>query len=415
MSPRTAIRFLDRTTPPHIVTLVLMAGLAAMNMAVFLPSLPVMADEFGTSYGVMQLSVSLYLAATAVLQLAIGPLSDRYGRRPVTLAGIAIFLGATVGCLLAPTVEVFLTFRILQAAVATGMVLSRAIVRDLYATDESASVIGYVTMGMALVPMIAPMIGGALDQAFGWRAVFVFLILTGAVIGAVIWADQGETAAGGGRPFREQLHDYPELLLSRRFWGYVATAAFASGAFFAFLGGAPLVATEVYGLSPFEAGIAFGAPAVGYAVGNGIAGRYSMRLGIDRLILVGCVVALTGLSAIALLVLLGLDSASLVFALFVTLGLGNGMVIPTSTAGMLSVRPSLAGTASGLGAAFMIGGGAALSALAGVVLEGSRTGMPLFLLMVASSLAALASIIYVRLRARHLARTGGLPDSQGVA
>ncbi len=191
MTERPAVRFLDRTTPPHILTLVLMAGLGAMNMSAFLPSLPDMTTYFETRYDVMQLSVSGYLAVTALLQLVIGPVSDRYGRRSVMLTCQGIFVVATLGCIVAPTVEIFLFFRMLQGAVAAGLVLSRAIVRDMVPQDEAASMIGYVTMGMALVPMVAPMIGGALDQAFGWHSVFWFLAIGGAAVMALCWADQG--------------------------------------------------------------------------------------------------------------------------------------------------------------------------------------------------------------------------------
>jgi len=123
MSQNRPIRFLDRSTPPHIATLILIAGLAALSLNIFLPSLPLMADHFNVSYGVMQLSVSLYLAATAVLQIFVGPVSDHYGRRPVMLAATAIFTLATFGAVLAPSFGIFLACRLLQAAIATGFVL----------------------------------------------------------------------------------------------------------------------------------------------------------------------------------------------------------------------------------------------------------------------------------------------------
>ena len=123
------------------------------------------------------LAISAYLGLTAVLQLVIGPLSDRFGRRPVMLGCFAIFLAATVGCILAPSIEVFLGFRLLQATIASGIVLSRAIVRDMVPPDQAASLIGYVTMGMSLMPMVGPMIGGFLDESFGWQSVFVFTLV----------------------------------------------------------------------------------------------------------------------------------------------------------------------------------------------------------------------------------------------
>ena len=379
-----------------------MAGLGAMNMSAFLPALPAMTAYFGTQYGIMQLAVSLYLATIAILQLIIGQLSDRFGRRPVVLWCLAGYMLATLGCIFAPTVEIFLALRMAQSLVAVGLVLSRAIVRDMVPQSEAASMIGYVTMGMALVPMVAPMIGGTLDQAFGWQSVFWFLLGGGAFVWALCYFDQGETVTGEHRSFREQVREYPELLGSVRFWGYVLSAAFASGAFFAFLGGAPLVASEVFGLSSFWAGVGFGAPAIGYAVGNGISGRYSVRYGINRMIVVGAVLTLSGLTLAVLLVLAGLDSAMLFFGFCTFVGLGNGLVMPNASAGMLSVRPHLAGTASGLGGTFMLGGGAALSVFAGVVLHWGTSSLPLLLLMATVSALGLVSILFVLRRERRL-------------
>ena len=381
-----------------------------MNMAAFLPSLPRMTTYFQTDYSVMQLSVSLYLAATAVLQLIIGPLSDRYGRRPVVLICYAIFILASVGCLFATTIEVFLTFRMLQGAVAVGLVLSRAIVRDMVPQREAASMIGYVTMGMALVPMVAPMIGGALDQLFGWQATFIFLIASGISVLALCYADQGETSSGDGKSFKAQVSEYPELLASRRFWGYVFAAAFASGAFFAFLGGAPLVASDVYGLSSFWAGIGFGAPAIGYATGNYISGRFSTHYGINRMIQTGTLITSGGMLLALAISLAGYGSAVKFFGLCTFVGIGNGLVMPNATAGMLSVRPHLAGTASGLGSAILIGGGAALSAFAGVALGWGTGDAPLLIIMAISACLGYISIRFVVAREKRLATTDPLPD-----
>ncbi len=402
MDSKATARFLDRTTPPNIVTLVLIAGLAAMNMSAFLPSLPHMTEYFGTDYAVMQLSVSAYLAVTAGIQLFIGPISDRYGRRPVVLGCIAIFIAATLGCIFAPTAEIFLAFRMLQGAVAVGLVLSRAIVRDMVPQAEAASMIGYVTMGMALVPMIAPVIGGALDEAFGWHATFIFLAASGLAIGALVWFDLGETFSGHATSFRQQVSEYPELLRSRRFWGYVFAAAFASGSFFAFLGGGPYVASDVYGLSSFWSGVAFGAPAIGYAIGNFISGRLSVRIGINAMILYGSIIATIGMALSVLVTLLVQDSAFAFFTFVTFIGIGNGLTMPNASAGMLSVRPHLAGTASGLGSAIMIGGGAALSAFTGIVLKLGTTSLPLQVIMLVSAALSLVSIRYVIAREREV-------------
>ena len=180
--------FLNRRTPPKIVTLTLLAGLSALTMNIFLPSLPGMAAWFEVPYGLMQLSVALYLALSAVLQILIGPISDRFGRRPVILGALVLFLLATVGTLLAPNATLFLIFRMAQAVIAAGMVLSRAVVRDMVSDDEAASMIGYVTMGMSVVPMIGPVIGGILDEAYGWHANFGLLMILGVVVLGLVWA-----------------------------------------------------------------------------------------------------------------------------------------------------------------------------------------------------------------------------------
>jgi MFS transporter, DHA1 family, multidrug resistance protein len=348
MTARPEVRFLDRTTPPHIVTLVLMAGVGAMNMSAFLPSLPAMAAHFGTDYAVMQLSVSLYLAVTAAIQLVIGPISDRFGRRPVVLASTAIFTLATLACIVAPSAETFLLFRMISATAAVGFVLSRAIVRDMVPQAEAASMIGYVTMGMSLVPMVAPMIGGGLEGAFGWQATFVFLALSGMGSGRSLWADQGETFAGHSSSFAQQVREYPELLTSRRFWGYVFAAAFAAGAFFAFLGGAPYVASEVYGLSPFWAGVAFGAPAIGYAFGNFLSGRFSVRVGINRMILYGSLVTAPGSACRSSSPRRAWARPSSSSASAPSWASATGSPCRTPPAGLLSVRPQPRGL--GLGA-----------------------------------------------------------------
>lgn len=399
MTSFPATRFLDARTPPHLLTLVLLAGIAALNMSVFLPSLARMAEHFGTSYAVMQFSVSGYLAVTGALQLVIGPLADRFGRRPVVLGALAIFVLASLGAMLAPTAGWFLAFRMAQGAVVTGIVLSRAIVRDMVPQNEAASMIGYVTMGMALVPMIGPMIGGALEEFYGWQATFAFLAAAGLGVLALAAADQGETAPVP-EPGRSHFAEAPELFASPRFWGYVLAAAFASGAFFAYLGGASFVAETVFGLSPLWTGIALGAPAIGYAAGNYLTARFAARTGANRLILIGTLIAAGGMGLSLILTLAGLESPVAFFGLCTFLGLGNGLTMPNATAGLLSVRPRLAGTASGLGGAIMIGGGAALSALAGALLTEETGALPLQVIMVVTSALSTCAILFVIRRAR---------------
>lgn len=398
--------FLNRNTPPKVVTLVLLAGLSALTMNIFLPSLPGMAKWFEVPYSLMQLSVALYLGLSAALQIVIGPISDRYGRRKVVLGALGLFLLATIGTLLSANAETFLFFRMAQAVVAAGMVLSRAIVRDMVADAEAASMIGYVTMGMSIVPMIGPAIGGFLDEAFGWQANFTLLLVVGLGVTALVWADLGETSAPKDTRFVDQLRQYPGLLRSRRFWGYCMAAAFSSGCFFAYLGGAPYVGTAVFKLSSKEIGLLFSLTAIGYLIGNFLAGRLSVRIGMNRMVLWGTLTTTGGLILLTFLTVTGLSGPVVFFALTVPMGIGNGLCLPNANAGILSVRPELAGTASGLGGAIMIGGGAGLAALAGHLLGPGSGEMPLVLLMLASSVGSVVAILMVMARARKLGLSG---------
>ncbi|MDN5786040.1 multidrug effflux MFS transporter [Pseudorhodobacter sp.] len=396
------VRYFDRTTAPHLTTLVLMAGVAAMSLNIFLPSLPSMARYFDVDYAMVQLSLSLYLAATAVLQVFVGPISDRFGRRPVMLVATAIFTLASVGTLLAPNYGIFLACRLSQAAIASGFVLSRAAVRDMVPQDQAASMIGYVAMGMAMVPMAAPVVGGALDGLFGWQASFVLLTLAGALSFTVIFFDMGETATTRASSLTAQFRQYPALLLSQRFWGYSLSAAFASGAFFSYLGGAPYVGTIFYKMDPTTLGLYFGAPAVGYMAGNYLSGRYTVRVGINRMIMAGAWVCTTGMALLAVLEWAVGAGQNVFFGAMIFVGIGNGLLTPSANAGMLSVRPDLAGSAAGLGGAFQIAVGAALSALAGYILGPDTGPMPLILLMLLTSSAAIGCILWVKRRQRQV-------------
>lgn len=403
MTQKSYVRFLDRRTSPHILTLILLSGLSALAMNVFLPSLPKMTTFFATDYTIIQLSVSLYLAVNAAFQILLGPISDKLGRRPVLLASLVIFVLASLGCLLSTNVWVFLFFRMAQSTIVATMVLSRAIVRDMLPGDEAASKIAYVTMGMAVVPMMGPALGGLLDELFNWQASFWMLTGVGVLVLWLTWADLGETAAVSDNTLAQQFAQYPTLFRSPRFWGYSLAAAMSSGAFFAYQGGAPFVGDQVFGLSPARLGLFFGAPALGYFAGNFLSGRFSVRIGVNRMVLWGTIINAAGVALNLTLFYAGMGSVLSFFGLMTLVGLGNGMTIPNATAGALSVRPHLAGTASGLSGALMIGAGAALSALAGAVLEPGTGAFPLLWIMLATALLGILAILVVIWRERRLA------------
>ncbi|KJF70501.1 multidrug effflux MFS transporter [Agrobacterium arsenijevicii] len=391
-------RFLDRTTPPHIITLVVIAGVAALCMNLFLPSLTAMALYFETDYAVMQFAVSGYLAATACLQLLIGPLSDLFGRRPVMLASIAIMIVATLVCMLAPDITVFMIGRVAQAAVVSGFVLARAIVRDMVPMEQAASMIGYVTMGMSVVPMVGPTVGGLLNDVSGWQSSFALLALLGVGILVLAWFDLGETNHNRSASFSQQFHAWPELLRSPLFWGYALTSTFSSGMFFSFLGGAPFVGSVLYGLAPAMLGLQFFFMASGYMLGNFVSGRYASQIGITRMMLSGNVIAIAGIVIAIALISMGAESPYAFFVPLALIGVGNGVTLPSANAGMVSVQPHLAGSASGLGGAMTIGGGAALSVLASSVLSKEDGTWPLLIVMLATGLVAFLTTYIVRLQ-----------------
>lgn len=397
------VRFLNRSTPPHILTLILLASISALTMNIFLPSLPNIASELNSSTSILGLSVGIYLASSAVLQLIIGPFSDQFGRRPLILWSLIIFCISTLATVFITNTAQFLILRIFQAISASCMVLARAIVRDTTESIEKAgSKIAYVTMGMALVPMVGPAIGGLLDYQYGWEASFWLLFILGLVILIISFFDVGETLSDHNQSFLQQISTYPSLLRSKRFWGYCLSSAFVSGAFFSYLGGAPFVGNEVFGLEPKDLGFWFGAPAIGYVLGNFLSGRFSTKIGLDKMIFLGVTTALFGVSISLTISLLDHGSVLSFFGLMTLVGLGNGMSIPNATAAMMSINPKLAGTAAGLGSAIMIGGGAGLSAIANFILIPGSSEIPLIMLMWTSVFCGLCSVAYVSYRKKTL-------------
>ena len=394
--------FLNRETQPSMLMLVLLASISALAMNSFLPSLPNMAEHFGSSTALMGLSVGVYLGTSAIFQILVGPLSDRIGRRTVSLWALIIFSVVSISCVYAPNTFVFMVLRALQAIAACTFVVARAIVRDTTETQASGSKIAYISMGTAICPMFGPALGGLLDGWFGWEANFWFIGGLGIFILLIAYFDLGETVSENTQGFRQQFSEYPELLLSRRFWGYCLASAFGAGAFFAYLGGGPFVGSIVYNLSPEMLGLYFGAPAIGYFFGNFLSGRFTILFGIDAMILWGLWIIFSGLSLSMVCSYVGYGTVETFFGFMIFVGLGNGLTIPNATAGMLSVRPHLAGTASGLGGAMMIAIGAALSTLAGAFLIPGSNEMPLLMLMWFSSLSGVAVIIYVRQRNKRL-------------
>lgn len=394
MSTLPKSRFLHQNTPPSIGTMVALVAVASIPLNIFLPSLPAMAKYFETPYSVMQFAVTGFLVLTGLLQLVIGPLSDRFGRRPVLLVALLIFILASAGASIATSFNEFMFYRLIQSVVVAGTAISRASVRDMVGRDKAASMIGYITMGMALAPMLTPPLGGYLGATFGWQSNFYVLTGCGILVFALTFFDYGETNLKRTANFTQQFKAYPALLTSRRFWGYSLTTAFSAACYFAYLGGAPYVGSVVYHLGPEQIGLYLMFTPMGYIMGNFISGRYSRVLGLEKMLIIGCSLVLVPMLTCLAVILSGV-SHPLGFYLFTfSIGLGNGMVLPNATAGLLDVNPSLAGSASGLGGAILTFGGAAFSATAGFLLTETSGALPLVLCIVVASACALSVALF---------------------
>jgi DHA1 family bicyclomycin/chloramphenicol resistance-like MFS transporter len=402
MSKELQPRFLNNLTPPSIFTLICLSAIGALAMNIFLPSLPAMAETFDVTYAAATLSVTLFLAMNAVFQLFVGPLSDRFGRRPIVLASLIIFCFSSFGCILATSFEIFLVCRLLQSVVVAGLVLSRAAIRDVHSQDQAASVIGYVTMGMAILPLIGPAVGGGLEVQFGWIASFWVLFGIGIFVFVLAYLDMGETNKHRTTSMVAQFQAYPELLSSRRFWGYCLTATFSAGAYFAYLGGAAYVGREIFSLSPAVLGFYLGAPAIGYIIGNGLSGKLSVAVGVNKMILTGTLITALGMLLCISLFLFTIPIPLSFFGCVSFMGIGNGMVLPNSTSGMMSVRPHLAGSASGIGGTINTAGGASIATATSAILIPGTGTLPLLFIMLASTILSALTITYVIKRTKDL-------------
>jgi DHA1 family bicyclomycin/chloramphenicol resistance-like MFS transporter len=354
--------------------------------------MPGMARALGVDFTTIQLTLSLYLAAMAVGQLIIGPLSDRFGRRPVLLIGLAIFVTGSLICLVAQDIVLLIFGRIVQAVGGcAGITLSRAIVRDLYGRNQVASMIGYVTMGMAIAPMLAPTIGGILETFYGWRASFAFLMAFGslALLFAFLQLHETNHNRGAAGSAQALVHSYFSLFGSRLFWGYTLATSFVSAVFFAFLAGAPYVMIELMGRSPAEYGFYFAIVPCGYILGNFASGRFAGRVGVNQMILAGTLLTLASVVAMAAIFAAGFIHPAALFGPMFFIGLGNGLVLPSGIAGAVSVKPDAAGAAAGLSGSLQIGFGALVAPLVGAALD--KTVWPLIAIMAVCALCAITS------------------------
>jgi DHA1 family bicyclomycin/chloramphenicol resistance-like MFS transporter len=376
----------DPGTPWRLLWLLIcMTAIGPTTLNILVPALPNLAKALGTDVDTVQLAVSLYLIGLASAQLLAGPLSDRFGRRPVALGGLAITAVMSLAALAVGDVASLIVVRIVQAiGAASGIVVARAIVRDLFERDRAAAMLGLVATAMVIAPTFGPLIGGLLETNFGWRSIFLFVAAASLAVlawGATVLPETRRREAGGGTTtgFRG---DLAALARSASFHGYVLCAAFGSGTFFVFLGGGPHAVVTLMGRSPAEFGVWFALSSVGYMSGNFLTSRLSMRYGVDRMIRWGLGFEVLGASAaIALAAVAPAWGPAIIFIPQLVMGFGNGVMLPNAIAGAVSIRPQAAGTASGFLGCIQMTIGAAFVQLGGLVLVDAATVLPMALLL----------------------------------
>ena len=393
-------------TPPAntkmlIGVLAVITALGPLAMQIILPVLPVMQDAFMVSAGTVQYVLSLALFTIAFATLVYGPASDRYGRRPVLLVGLVIFLLGSVVSALAPSIEVLIAGRVTQAVGgAAGMVVSRAIIRDLYDRDTAARLMAYMITALVVAPMVSPLIGGLLNDFFGWRAIFVFSGAVGIVVLAVALPRVPESLQPGTsvQTFRGMLSGFGVLLRVPAFLGYAGQAAFGMGMFMAFLGAAPFVTINVLERPPTEFGLFFVLISAGFMMGTFMTARLGQRVGLDQMMRVGSGLAVIFGIVMLAFVLAGVWSPWTIFLPGMGMAFANGLSMPNAQAGAVSISPRFAGTASGLLAFLQMLMGAGFAQLAGMLQD--DTPLPMAVIMLtASTLAFLSAVFLTRVGA----------------
>ncbi|MFF7048880.1 multidrug effflux MFS transporter [Streptomyces griseorubiginosus] len=391
-APTTAVR---RT---GLLVTLLLGGLTAtppLAMDMYLPSLPQVTDSLHAPAATVQLTLTACLLGMALGQLVVGPMSDRWGRRRPLLAGLAVYVVATVLCAVAPTVEFLVGFRLLQGlAGAAGIVIARAVVRDLYDGVAMARFFSTLMLIGGVAPVVAPLVGGQILRVTDWRGVFVVLTAVGALLAVLVWARLPETLPAADRHtggVGDALRSMRRLLADLPFTGYMLTGGFAFAALFAYISASPFVIQEIYGASPQTFSLLFGVNSVGLVVVGQINGKVLVgRVGLDRVLGVGLLIVTAAATALLLMATGVFGEVGLVpvaAALFVLMS-AMGVTLPNAQSlALLRTRHS-AGSASALlgTSSFLIG--AVASPLVGMA--GEHTAVPMAVVQVAAALVALA-------------------------
>ena len=379
-----------------LLLLVAMTGVAPISLYLLVPALPQLATTFGRDISIAQMTVSLYMVGIACSQIIMGPLSDRFGRRPVLLAGLGLMVAASVACIFAETLPQLIAARFLQAlGGATGMVVSRAIIRDLYSRERIGAMISLVIAVMMIAQMLSPLTGGLIETAFGWRAIFYVITAASLVIAIAIALTLPETrrdrAEAGG--FRG---DVGSLITSRAFIGYMLCQVLASQIIFTFAGGGPYIVVTQMGRSSAEYGAWFACTGFAYLIGNLFCVRFAPRHSLENLIWFGLALQFVGSLLNLIWGIAGLNLApSWLFGTQMLVMFANAFVMSNSAAGAISIRPDAAGTASGAMGFLQMGIGSLVSQFGAYLGGHFTTTLPLTAAILVLSAACASTMIFL--------------------
>ncbi|MBM3487683.1 MAG: multidrug effflux MFS transporter [Alphaproteobacteria bacterium] len=376
-------------------TLVAITLLGPLTLHLFLPALPAVQRDLAVSTALAQAALSLAIATMAATTVVYGSLSDRFGRRPVLLGGLALFTVGMGISVVATDIVTLLIGRIVQAAGAgCGIVIARAMVRDVFGDANLAKYISYLTVPYVLGPMLAPILGGLLIDAHGWRAMFVVSLATGigVLILAVFCLSETHLERRRGQGFAGLVAGYSILIRSRRFTALTLQTAFSTGAFYALISSASFLVNDVLGEPTATFGLYFMTLPIGYLLGNLISGRIGGRVGPERLVVIGSMIAFV---VVCLHVWLLFDGPMSVASLIIPGALmtfGQGLSMPNAQAIAIASEPHLTGTASGLLVFVQMGIGAVFAQLVGIFAD--KTFLPMLTLMlIGTALALVVAII----------------------
>ncbi|MBO6784273.1 MAG: multidrug effflux MFS transporter [Alphaproteobacteria bacterium] len=353
-----------------VVMLALIAGLGPISIHVILPVLPSIETAFGASDAVTQLTLTLGVVTMAISTIGYGPAADRFGRKPVILFGLVMFVAGSALCVWSANIEVLIFGRVVQAiGGAAGLVISRAIIRDMFSREQSARVIGQVMSIVIIAPIVAPVVGGFLAEFAGWRYVFVLAVAMGAIslVVAVPGVRETHTPDTGSNILRQMLRAFPELLRTPAFLAYAGYAGCGMGMFMVIAGGMPFVMVEVFDASPSAFGLWFMLMTGSFLLGTVLSSRFTERIGLDRMIRWGSAGAALSAIAIPALLLAGFITPWAIFAPGFFMGTCHGLAMPNAQAGAVSVNPRIAGSASGLVMFLQMTIGAGFGQIAGML------------------------------------------------